>query len=227
MIKSYGYSNKTQLSAHFNVHEFKCKCGKVHDIKVDTNLVNMLEKLRTLLNAKACIIYSGHRCSAHDIKVGGSGRGPHTYGYAVDCYFKDKNNNRIPSSKVACLLEDLGHGKGIGLRCGGSSVASGNIHIDTKPRRWYGDEYYSFSKSISSLKAVSDGKTGHNTYLSYCFKPVEKTVTASYLNCRNGKGTNYKIVGGYKRGTKVKVYYSEDGWSKLGVNKWVSTQYLK
>ena len=227
MIKTYGYSSNVQLSAHFNVREFRCKCGKAHDTKIDTDEVNILEKLRTLLNAKCCIIYSGYRCPAHDKKVGGSGRGPHTQGFAVDCYFKDKNNKPIPSSKVACLLEDLGHNKGIGFRCGGSSVASGNIHIDTKPRKWYGDEYYSFSKQISSLKAISDGKTGHKTYLTYCFKPIQKTVTASYLNVRAGKGTNYKIVGGYKNGSKINVYYSEDGWSKIGVNQWVCSQYLK
>lgn len=227
MIKTYKYNNKTQLSKHFNVQEFKCKCGKKHDIKIDSDLVSILEKVMTKLNAKAGNIYSGYRCVAHDKAVGGRGSGSHVMGYACDIWFKDQKGNHIPSDKVAIALEDMGHKYGVGYRCGNSSVKSGNIHIDSRRRKWYGDEHYSMSASIKSLKAPSDGKTGHTTYLTYIYKPIEKTVTASYLNCRSGKGTNFTKIGGYKRNTKLNVYYIEDGWAKIGINKWVSAQYLK
>ena len=91
-------------------------------------------------------------------------------------------------------LEDLQHNKGVGYRCGNSSVSSGNIHIDTKPRKWYGDEHYSMSASIQNLKAPSDNKKGHTTYLTYIYKPTTMTVTASYLYVRNGKGTNFDNI---------------------------------
>lgn len=227
MIKTYKYNNKTQLSKHFNVQEFKCKCGKNHEIKIDSNLVPTLEKVMTKLNAKAGNIYSGYRCKAHDKHVGGNGSGSHVMGYACDIWFKDQKGNKIPSDKVCMALEDLGHKYGIGYRCGNSSVKSGNIHIDTRPRKWYGDEHYSMSASIKSLKAPSDGKTGHTKYLTYIYKPTTKTVTASVLNVRNGKGTSNKIVGTLKKGTKIKTYYVEDGWAKIDINKWVSNQYLK
>lgn len=227
MIKTYKYNDKSQIAPHFHVYEFKCKCGKMHNTKIDINLVELLEKLRSKLNAKACNVYSGFRCPAHNRAVGGGTNGSHTYGYAADVWFKGQNGKPIPSDKVAILLEDLGHKYGIGWRCGRSSISTGRIHIDTRPRKWYGDEYYSNSKSISSLKAYSDGKIGHTSYLTYIYKPVEKTVTASYLNCRSGKGTNFSKVGGYPRNTKLKVYYIEDGWAKVDINKWVSAQYLK
>ena len=227
MIKTYKYNDKTQLTKHMNVQEFKCKCGRNHEIKIDSDLCPTLEKVIDKLNAKACNVYSGYRCPAHDKAVGGAGSGSHVMGYACDCWFRGQNGKPIPSDKVAMALEDLGHNKGVGYRCGNSSVASGNIHIDTRPRKWFGDEHYSMSASINSLKAPSDGKTGHTKYLTYIYKPTTKIVTASVLNIRSGKGTNYKIVGGLKRGTKVNVYYTEDGWSKIDINKWVCNQYLK
>ena len=52
-------------------------------------------------------------------------------------------------------------------------------------------------------------------------------VTAnSGLNVRSGAGTNYSIVGGLSKGTKVTVYEESNGWSRIGRGQWVSSQYL-
>lgn len=156
-------NTKKKLSEHFNAYEFRCRCGKSHDIKIDMDLVSLLEKVRSKMGADSCNIYSGFRCSTHDKKSGGSGSGPHTQGYAVDCYFI-KNGKRINSKDVCIALEDLGHKKGIGYRCGGSKAATGNTHIDTKNRKWYGDESKSMSKSCC---------TSFYTYFGIS-KPVKK-----------------------------------------------------
>ena len=226
-VKTYSYTDKTQLTKHFNVQEFKCKCGKKHSIKIDSDLAPTLEKVMTKIGAKAGNIYSGYRCAAHDKAIGGSGTGSHVQGYACDIWFKDNKGNRINTNRVAIALEDLSHNKGVGYRCGNSAVSSGNIHIDTKPRKWYGDEHWSMTATIDTEKAPSDGKKGHKRYLDYIYKPTTKTVTASVLNVRDDKSTKGKIVGTYKKGDKIKVYYVEDGWAKIDVNKWVSNQYLK
>ena len=42
MIKTYPFDDKTQLSAHFNVSEFRCKCGKAHDTLLADELVDKL-----------------------------------------------------------------------------------------------------------------------------------------------------------------------------------------
>ncbi len=146
-LKNYNFNDNTKISNHFNVSEFKCKCGKCHDILIDDNLIILLERVMIKLNASICNIYSGFRCIIHDINVGGNGFGPHTKGYAVDCYFKDKDGMRIPSKNVCLALEDLGHLGGIGYRCGGCSNESGNTHIDTLSRKWYGNEALSMNKS--------------------------------------------------------------------------------
>ena len=61
MIKTYPYCDDTQLSPHFNVQEFRCKCGKAHDILVAEELVDKLEILFSKLNCSKIILTSGHR----------------------------------------------------------------------------------------------------------------------------------------------------------------------
>lgn len=150
MIKEYKYNDQTKITAHFKASEFDCKCGKKHNTIIDTDLVELLEKLRTRLNAKSGNPYSGYRCPTHDKRVGGSGSGPHTDGFGVDIYFIGQDGKRIPSSKVALTLEDMGHKYGIGYRCGGSKDSTGNTHVDVKKRKWYGDESKSMNKSCCS-----------------------------------------------------------------------------
>ena len=84
MIKTYSYSDNTQLSAHFNAKEFRCKCGKVHAFSISNELVDKLEKLYAALNCSKIIVTSGYRCHTHDKNVGGSGTGQHTLGNAAD-----------------------------------------------------------------------------------------------------------------------------------------------
>ena len=84
MVKTYKSDDKTQLSQHFNVQEFRCKCGKAHDILIADELVQTLEKLFSALDCGYITINSGHRCAAHDKAVGGSGAGFHVSGYAAD-----------------------------------------------------------------------------------------------------------------------------------------------
>lgn len=226
-VKTYKYNDKTQLTTHFRVQEFKCKCGKNHDILIDDQLPKLLETLRSKLNASRGDIYSGYRCPTHDKNVGGRGTGSHTLGYSVDIIFYDKNGKPIPSSKVALLLEDMGHKYGIGYRCGGSQDHQGKIHIDTRPRKWYGDESKSNTLSLKDHKAPSDGKTGHTTFLTYLYKPTTKYVNASILNVRNEPNTNAKVVDGIKYGSSVKVYYIENEWAKIGVSRWASAKYIQ
>ena len=57
-VKNYSCSDNTQLSEHFNVQEFRCKCGKTHDILIADELITKLETLFEKLNCSKIIVIS-------------------------------------------------------------------------------------------------------------------------------------------------------------------------
>ena len=138
MIKTYGYTDNTQLSPHFNAQEFRCKCGKEHDFQIDDDLITKLEKLYAVLNCSKIIVTSGFRCVAHDKSVGGSGTGQHTLGKAADtcCYGQD--GQPISSKTVCCKAQDTGF-------TGIANITAAYIytHVDVRSgSKWYGDEVH-------------------------------------------------------------------------------------
>ena len=144
------YKNKTKckISEHFDAYEFRCKCGKSHDILIDTDLVNWLENLRKEMNASKIVIKSGYRCPEHDKKVGGSGNGPHTKGKGADIEVYDINGGKILSKNACLKLEDMEFPYGVGYRSGKNEYET---HIDTKNRgyKYYFDEGYKPYKSCN------------------------------------------------------------------------------
>ncbi len=141
----YNYRDNTQLSQHFNVQEFKCKCGREHDIQINPELITNLEKLYEKLNCSKIIITSGYRCEAHDRSVGGTGKGQHTVGNAADicCYGQD--GQPISSRTVCCKAQDVGF-------CGIANITKEYIytHVDVRTgKKWYGNE-------VESNNSVTD-----------------------------------------------------------------------
>lgn len=63
MIKTYKFSDNTQLTPHFNAKEFRCKCGKDHEIMIAGELVDKFENLYEKLNCSKIIVTSGFRCA--------------------------------------------------------------------------------------------------------------------------------------------------------------------
>ncbi|MCM1271093.1 MAG: D-Ala-D-Ala carboxypeptidase family metallohydrolase [Ruminococcus flavefaciens] len=136
MIKKYEPGDNTQLSPHFNVQEFKCKCRQPHDILIAEELVDNLEKLYSALNCSKIIVTSGYRCVAHDKNVGGSGSGQHTKGNAADicCYGQD--GQPISSKTVCCKAQDIGFGGIANI-----TTEYKYTHVDVRTgSKWYGDE---------------------------------------------------------------------------------------
>lgn len=143
-VKTYKHSDLSNVTEHFKVSEFRCKCGGSHDTLVSQELVDKLEALRTALNCSKIVVNSGYRCSKHDKHVGGSGSGQHTTGKAADivCYGAD---GKVISSKiVTCAAQDIGF-SGI-ANIDGTYTA---VHVDVASRKWYGDETVTKAKSVT------------------------------------------------------------------------------
>ncbi len=154
MIKTYGYTDNTQLSSHFNAQEFRCKCGKEHDFQIDDDLITKLETLYAALNCSKIIVTSGFRCVAHDKSVGGNGTGQHTLGKAADtcCYGQD--GQPISSKTVCCKAQDIGFG-------GIANITAAYIytHVDVRSGgKWYGDEVHGNSSVIDDFYKYFGGE---------------------------------------------------------------------
>lgn len=145
MTKNYKSTDKTQLTEHFNVSEFRCKCGGNHDTILNPELPGKLEQLFKALNCSAIIINSGYRCASHDKAVGGSGTGHHVYGNAADIVCYDQSGKIISSKKVSCVAQDVGFG-GIS-NIDGTYTAT---HVDVRTSNfWKGDEVVTSSYSVT------------------------------------------------------------------------------
>ena len=155
-VKTYSNTDHAQLSAHFNVQEFKCKCGNTHNILISGELIDKLEQLYTALNCSKIIVTSGYRCPTHDKNVGGTSTGQHTKGTAADicCYGQD--GKPISSKLVCCKAQDIGF---TGIANIDSSYQYTHVDVRTSGK-WYGNEvngngtvtsdfysYYSISKT--------------------------------------------------------------------------------
>lgn len=155
-VKTYASNDSTQLSPHFNVQEFRCKCGGTHDILISSELIDKLEQLYTALNCSKIIVTSGYRCPTHDKNVGGTSTGQHTKGTAADicCYGQD--GKPISSKLVCCKAQDIGF---TGIANIDSSYQYTHVDVRTSGK-WYGNEvngngtvtsdfysYYSISKT--------------------------------------------------------------------------------
>lgn len=73
------------LSLHFKASEFVCHhCGKLGDAGIDSDLIALLEGVRTHFGGKPVTITSGYRCPTHNAAVGGAPQSQHLRGTAAD-----------------------------------------------------------------------------------------------------------------------------------------------
>lgn len=101
MLNEYSLSNQGahQVSEHFKIREFAQKDGRCDKILIDSELVEVLEDVRTHFN-KPVIITSGYRTPEYNAKVGGAKNSQHTKGTAADIRIKE-----VPADKVQQYLK--------------------------------------------------------------------------------------------------------------------------
>ena len=117
-----------KLSEHFDSSEFECHCGKCAMPAIDSDLLELLEIVRSHFG-KPVGITSGYRCEAHNKAVGGAKNSQHCQGIAADITVKG-----ITPSVVHEFLSEILDGRG------GLGLYSGWVHVDTRASsaRWNG-----------------------------------------------------------------------------------------
>lgn len=98
------------------------------------------------------------------------------------------------------------------------SESSFQKYANTKNFWIYSNDSGTATKKEETTTKKDDSKAESTTKSMY--------VTASALNVRKGPGTNYSILDCLKNDTKVTVYETKSGWSRIGTGKWVSSKYL-
>ena len=124
-----GEINNFQLSENFNLQEFECTHPEHRHVKVDDELVNKLQELRTELG-QALIITSAYRCPERNEQVGGAEQSQHLKGTAADVIL---NNLNYDIKEIADKAKEIGF-TGIGLY-------NNFIHLDVRegrPAKWSG-----------------------------------------------------------------------------------------
>lgn len=204
-VKTYTNRDTTQITAHFNAKEFRCKCGKAHDILISSELVDKLEQLYAALDCSKIIINSGYRCTDHDKTVGGSGTGQHTKGTAADVICYGQDGKTISSKLVCCKAQDLGFG-------GIANITSAytSTHLDARAgSKWYGDEtkgtstvtsdfysYFGIAKSStvdsSGVKAKGIDVSKHQGEIDW--DKVKASGQVDFAMLRAGYGKEYSQI---------------------------------
>lgn len=125
------------LSKHFDLSEFRCQCGCGGE-NPSKLLIERLEKLFDLMDAKSIVITSGYRCPKYSVSVGGYSSDAHTRNIAADIIVNKQGGGSYTAEDIAEAAERIGFG-GIGLM-------QGACHVDTRDcesylnNHWYGDE---------------------------------------------------------------------------------------
>lgn len=126
---TYAKTDKTQLTQHFNITEFRCKgstCGCTETLH-DPALSAFLQQIRDHFG-KPVYITSGYRCPKHNSEtVNASTNSRHTKGQAADFIISG-----VAPAEIAKVAESIGV-LGIGLY-------DDFVHIDTRQTKsfWYG-----------------------------------------------------------------------------------------
>lgn len=111
---------------HFRKSEFRCKCGRYcngYPVRVDENLLVLLEKLRKEAGNKPVIINSGLRCKNHNKNVGGSSGSQHLKGTAADIKVFG-----VSAAQVYNIANKINPKGGVGRY-------SNYTHVDTRGKR--------------------------------------------------------------------------------------------
>lgn len=123
------------LSPHFDSSEFVCSCcGKSKTMS--QLLIDRLEKLHSLMGAKAVYINSGYRCNSNPW---GSPTDAHRKGMAADIRVQKQDGSYYTAEDIAEAAERIGFG-GIGM------MLPDSCHVDTRDSEpyvnshWFGNE---------------------------------------------------------------------------------------
>lgn len=106
-----------------------------------------------------------------------------------------------------------------------TSTRRGKVTIDGNTVYCSIDNFRNYANYSKFFAFAHDGNVQVNNT-----RPVTTQAYTRYVNAKKGLNIRNKpngyIVGGLSNGTAVTVYETDGNWSRIGTNKWVSSNYL-
>lgn len=123
--------NDFQITEHFNLSEFQCRC--CGQVKIGHDLVFMIEELRKRLGVPVTIV-SPYRCPTNNAKVGGAKESYHMQGRACDV------TANVDLNTICRVAKQLGF-KGIGKYPDEKFVHLDNREVECYWVKYVGKDY--------------------------------------------------------------------------------------
>lgn len=148
-----------------------------------------------------------------------------TGGHFILIYgYEDTNGNGQCDSGDRLKIYDpyLYSGKfNLSTRRGKAQVEGNTVYVEKEVFRAYANYsgFFAFKNDRSNNTEVDRTEVTTASYTRYV-----KVNTS--LNVRSGPSTNYSIVGRKYNGDKITVYKESSNWSNIGMNEWVSSDFL-
>lgn len=108
----------------------------------------------------------------------------------------------------------------LSTRRGKATVEGNTVYVEKETFRAYAN----YSGFFAFKNDRTDTKEDNANVVTATYNRYVKVNTS--LNVRSGPSTNYSIVGRKHNGDKVTVYKENSNWSNIGINEWVSSDYL-
>lgn len=104
------------LTKHFSVEEFNCKCGCVMPANVLANVKELAEELQVIRHIveSPMTINSAYRCTSHNKAVGGARRSQHLLGTASDLVVSGKSPSALHELISSLIDDEVIHEGGLG-----------------------------------------------------------------------------------------------------------------
>lgn len=147
-----------------------------------------------------------------------------TGGHFILIYgYEDTNGNGQCDSGDRLKIYDpyLYSGKfNLSTRRGKATVEGNTVYVEKETFRAYAN----YSGFFAFKNDRTDTKEDNANVVTATYNRYVKVNTS--LNVRSGPGTSYNVVGRKYNGDKVTVYKESSNWSNIGINEWVSSDYL-
>ncbi len=106
-----------------------------------------------------------------------------------------------------------------------TSTRRGKVTVDGNTVYCSIDNFRNYANYSKFFAFAHDGNVQVNNT-----RPITTQAYTRYVNAKKGLNVRNKpngyIVGGLSNGTAVTVYETDGNWSRIGTNKWVSSNYL-